>query len=147
MKRAIVLAVVALALGCKDSGPQDPWVGTWNLVSVDSLAVPATDSINGYEWIITSRRLDLYTGGRGIWMDSSMTRAIGCDLGFGAPPEKKCNASGMAMVAWEAVGDTLTVTRLFGQTTGYVIPVKTFYKQLDGSLLKTDEGAREVYRR
>jgi hypothetical protein len=57
-----------------------------------------------------------------------------------------CNASGHSAFSWFANADTLTFFRS-GLTSGYVVAVKTFVKQADGSLLKTDDSQVEVYRR
>lgn len=158
MKLALVCAVAAFALSCSDStSPQDPWVGTWHLLSVDSLSLPATDTIavpvpgtgtfNNDPILVVYRTLDVRSGGQGIWRDSSFSAALGCGGGMGGSAGALCNSSGMAVFTWTATADTLTVTRVFATTVGYVMPVKTFVKQVDGSLLETDEYQYEVYRR
>jgi hypothetical protein len=148
LKRHLVLALVALALSCKDSTkPLDPWVGIWHLVTVDSLTVPVDFTVAGLPNRVVQRTLDVNSGGRGFWTDSSFSRNVACDLGYTATPDRMCNTSGMAAFTWTAVADTLTVVRLFASTVGYVVPVKTFVKQQDGSLLKTDDLVPEVYRR
>jgi len=148
LKPAIVMAVAVLAVACKDSsGPQDPWVGTWDLVSVDSLSLPASYTILGAPAQAVFRTLTLYSSGKGLWTDSSFANFVGCDRGFNAGPGTLCSTSGTAIVTWKANVDTLTVTRVFGSTLGYVVPVKVFVKQADGSLLKTDDNQYEVYRR
>ncbi len=147
MKPALVLTVVALALGCyTDTNPLDAWAGTWQLMSVDSLTLPATYLVGGNPAQIVYRTLYVYAGGQGLWMDSSQGVYQGC-LGGISAADTICNTSGRAVVSWTAVADTLTVTRLLGTTLGYVIPVKTFVRQVDGSLVKTDEQQYEVYRR
>lgn len=151
MKRSFVVALLAVALGC-NAGPRDPWLGTWNLLTFEGQAAPADTTLNGYRYVVVRRTLELLTGDVGYWSDSTLVRAVAggpqpCDLGYGAPLTRMCNMSGFARVAWTAVGDTLTVTRYFGMTTGYVVPVKTFVRRADGHLLKTDDVGTEEYRR
>jgi hypothetical protein len=145
MKRAAAVVMVALALSCKDSTkPLDPWAGTWHLVSVDSVAVPADVTINGYETLVVQRTLDVGSKGTGVWTDSTLSASM---CGLHPPPSGLCDASGLAEFSWTAVADTLTFVRLTGMYIGYVAAVKTFVKQADGSLLKTDDNQTEVYRR
>ena len=147
MRRSIVLVVAALALSCKDSTkPQDPWVGRWQLAYVDGDTLPASLTVSGLPAKVVYRTLEVVSGGQGLWSDSSFSRAFGCDLGLNAPPTAMCNTSGRALVTWTVAGDTLTVTRVFGQTLGVVVPVKQFVRHAD-LLLRTDEGLIEVYRR
>jgi hypothetical protein len=147
MRRILVLGFVALALGCKDSSaPQDPWVGTWQLAFVNGDTVPASLTVNGFATNVVHRTLEVYAGGQGTWSDSLLTMGPNCDRPFSMPHDQLCNASGMALVVWTAAGDTLTVTRVFGSTYGYVIPVKKFVRHAI-FLLKTDEGMTEVYQR
>jgi len=146
LKPAIVMAVAVLAVACKDnSGPQDPWVGTWDMVSVDSLSLPANYTIGGDSARAVFRTLTLYSSGQGMWQDSSLVANGSC--GRKASPNALCNTSGEAVVTWKASFDTLTVKSVFGETIGTVAPVKVFVKQADGSLLKTDDNQYEVYRR
>jgi hypothetical protein len=147
MRSGFVIAFAVLALGCKDSTkPEDPWVGKWQLQYVSGDTVPASLTVNGFPTKVVYRTLEVLAGGQGTWMDSSFSRAVRCDLGFNAPPTAMCNTSGMALITWTAAGDTLTVTRLFGSTLGYVVPVKKFVRHAI-FLLKTDEGMVEAYQR
>jgi len=148
LRLALVMVGAVLALGCKDSTkPQDPWVGTWHLVTVDSVAVPASLQIDSFAARVVQKTLDVYAGGQGIWTDSSFWAGAGCDRGFNATPSTMCNTSGMTLFTWKAVADTLTTARVFGSSLGYVRPVMTFVKQKDGSLLMADGIQTEVYRR
>ncbi len=149
MKRIWFVSLVVLALGCKDSTSVAPLplLTVWHLVAADQLLVPFdTQQVNG-EWTkIVSRTLDLRSNGEGIWRDSSFTSAVPCDMGRNAPFNAMCNTSGHAIFDWKKVGDTLTVTRQFGATVGYVVPVMVFVQLPDGRLIKTNEGYTEVYR-
>jgi len=144
---AVVSALVLVALppSCKESTkPPDPWVGTWHLVSVDSVATPANVTLNGYKSLVVLRTLDVWSRGTGIWTDSTLS-ASACDLH--PPPSGMCNASGSSLFSWTAVGDTLSFVRTLGTSIGPVANWKTFVKQADGTLLKTDDNQTEVYRR
>ena len=144
MKSILVCVVAAFAVACKDnSGPQDPWVGTWDMVSVDSLPLPANYAINGDSARAVFRTLILYSTGNGTWQDSSFVANGTC----GRKAAYLCDASGEAVITWKASFDTLTVRSVIGSTVGNVVPVKVFVKQADGSLLKTDDSQYEVYRR
>ena len=144
MKSILVCVVAAFAVACKDnSGPQDPWVGTWDMVSVDSLPLPANYAINGDSARAVFRTLILYSTGNGTWQDSSFVANGTC----GRNASHLCDASGEAVITWKASFDTLTVRSVIGSTVGNVVPVKVFVKQADGSLLKTDDNQYEVYRR
>ena len=145
MKHATALVLVALVVTCKDSTkPPDPWVGTWHLVSVDSVATPADDTILGYPSRVVLRTLDVWSGGVGIWTDSTLSASV---CGLRPPPSGMCNASGSSLFSWTTVGDTLKFVRTAGTSIGSVANLKTFVKQTDGSLLKTDDNQTEVYRR
>jgi hypothetical protein len=146
VKRATVIVLVALALSCKDSTspkPLDPWVGTWQLVSVDSVAVPANVKILGVATLVVKRTLDVWSGGQGIWRDSTLSASTCGDRS----PIPMCDDGGIAGFTWTTLGDTLTFRSLFATTVGYVVAVKTFVKQADSTLLKTDDNQTEVYRR
>lgn len=145
MKHATALVFAVLALSCTDSTkPQDPWVGKWQLVSVDSVALPANVTINGFASLVVFRTLDVWSGGTGIWTDSTLSAST-CPLR--KPPSGMCNASGSSLFSWTVVGDTLTFVRTPGTVIGYVANGKTFVKQADGALLKTDDYQTELYRR
>lgn len=148
MKRALVPGLAALALGCyTNTNPLTSWAGTYHLTSVDSLPLPASYMVAGQPARAVERTLYVYPGGTGMWTDSSFGIYVGCDRGFNATPTTMCDTSGRAVITWTAAGDTLIVSRVFGSTLGYVVPVKTFVRQVDGALLKTDEQQYEVYRR
>jgi hypothetical protein len=146
VKHPSVLVLVALALSCKDTTqpkPLDPWVGTWKLVSVDSVAVPANVTVLGSATLVVQRTLDVWSGGQGIWRDSTLSAST-CGV---RSPLPMCDASGMSGFTWTVLGDTLSFRSLFTTTVGNVVAVKTFVKQADSTLLKTDDNQYEVYRR
>jgi hypothetical protein len=148
LRLTLVMVVTVLALGCKDSTkPLDPWVGTWHLMTLDSVAVPDTLEIGGFFARVVQKTLDVYAGGQGIWTDSSGWAGAGCDRGYYATRTTLCNTSGTMVFTWKAVADTLTTTRVFGSSFGYIRPLMNFVKQKDGSLLMDDGIQSEVYRR
>lgn len=118
------------------------WAGTYALVTLDGLPLPASRSFQGYPEKITNRTLVLAADGTGTWQDSSSS-ALHCVPASKTGPQ--CDASGRATVAWLATDNSLRVVR--SVTTGYVVASKLFVKQPDGSLLKTDDSATEVYRK
>ena len=145
MRHATALVLVALVVTCKNSTkPPEPWVGIWHLESVDSVATPADVTINGYASRVVLRTLDVWSGGVGIWTDSMLSASV---CGLHAPPGSMCNASGSSLFSWTTLGDTLKFVRTAGTSIGYVANFKTFVRQTDGSLLKTDDNQTEVYRR
>jgi len=147
MNRILVLGFVVLALGCRDSSaPQDPWLGKWQLQYVNGATLPDSLTAGGYATKVFQRTLETYTGGKGSWTDSSFTRNPSCDRPFSQPADQMCNSSGIGLVVWAVVGDTLTATRVFGSTYGYVTPVKHFVRH-GIFLVRTEEGMIEVYQR
>jgi hypothetical protein len=142
--------VVALgvALGCGGATTErvdDPWTGTWSVVSVNGLAVPADVSGLGYSERVVSRTLDLLPGGTGTWKDSTLS-ALLCSSPT-ADTTTLCNASGSATVTWLALGDTLIVLRNQSTTVGYVVSSKKFLRQLDGTLIRNADSKTESYLR
>lgn len=158
--RSVRIAVVALLSGacisCGSAGDatgpgpaSSPWVGIWTLVSVNAVTVPANVTILGYSARVVSRTLSIQSSGTGIWQDSTLN-ALLC-IPPNANKTTMCNASGGATVTWTTTGtfagSSLTVISNPATTVGYVVTVKTFVLQADGSLLKTDDAQTEVYRR
>jgi hypothetical protein len=142
MKHATALVLVVLALSCKDTTkPLDPWVGKWQLVSVDTVAVPANVTINGFKSLVVQRTLSVGSGGTGLWTDSTMSAST-CGLKSGM-----CNAGGSSQFSWTVAGDTLTFLRTPLTGMGYVANRKTFVKHGDSWLLKTDDNQTELYHR
>jgi hypothetical protein len=145
MKRAATLIVVVLALSCKDSTkPLDPWVGTWKLVSVNTVALPASVTINGFGSLVVFRTLAVGSGGTGLWTDSTLSAST---CGLRPPPSGMCDAGGSSQFSWTVAGDTLTFLRTPVTGLGYVANRKTFVKHGDAWLLKTDENQTELYHR
>lgn len=150
----VLLLVIGITSACTDSPtgppPNSRWVGTWNLVSVNGLGLPAVTTVAGYNAHIFSRQLEVwpdtgYLYGDGIWRDSTMA-ALHCNPPGPPPGTQLCNASGFSVFSWVAFGDTLGFFR-GSLYTGYVTLLKTFVWQPDGSLLKTDDSHVEVYRK
>jgi hypothetical protein len=121
--------------------PANPWLGTWTLISVNGAAVPTDIVVDGYPSRVTSRKLTLLSDGVGVWEDSSAALCPRATPSSG----QLCTVSGSALVQWMTGGDTLSVRAT--AISGYVAPYKTFVRQADGSLLKTDDALREVYHR
>jgi hypothetical protein len=148
MSRRLFLAALGVVFGCGGATTErvdDPWTGTWSVVSVNGVAVPTDVSGLGYSERVVSRTLDLLPGGTGIWKDSTLS-ALLCSSPT-ADQTTLCNASGSATVTWSASGDTLIVLRNQSTTVGYVISFKKFGKQLDGTLIRNADGQAEIYRR
>lgn len=145
---AFAFELAACGAAADGTGPsaQDPsWAGTWTLISVNGTSVPADATIAGYSERVVSRTLSLQLVGTGIWKDSTLS-ALLC-VPASANKTTECNGSGFAQVTWTVSGSTLTMLANPAQVTGYVVPVKKFVKQADGTLLKTDDDQTEVYRR
>jgi hypothetical protein len=134
------------ACGSSSSSPTapaaDPWVGTWTLVSVNGVPVPADVTVLGYSTRVVSRTLTL-TATVAIWKDSSLS-ALLCP---GSNKVTMCNASGAALMTWTATDSKLVAAVNPSTVSGYVVALKTFQKQSDGTLLKTDDSQTEIYRR
>ena len=146
--RRFPLIALGVALGCGGAATEhvdDPWTGTWSVVSVNGEAVPADVSGLGYSERVVSRTLDLLPGGTGTWKDSTLS-ALLCSSST-ADSTTLCNASGSATVTWSALGDSLIVLRNQSTTVGYVVSFKKFFKQLDGTLIRSADSQIEIYRR
>jgi hypothetical protein len=145
MRRATALALVMLCMSCKDSTkPLDPWIGTWKLVSVDAVAVPANVTINGFKSLVVQRTLSVGSGGAGLWTDSTLSASM---CGLRPPPSGMCDQSGSSLFSWTVVGDTLNFLRTPVTGMGSVANWKTFVKHGDSWLLKTDDNQTELYHR
>lgn len=119
------------------------WAGTYALVSVNGASLPASYSISGFAARAFSRVVTIAPDGSATWRDST-TSTLLCIPASQAGA--MCSSSGTAISAWLAMNDnTLRLVR--STNTGYVVAVKTFVKQSDGSLLKNDDGQAEVYRK
>lgn len=142
--RALFFAglLIAGACGAATEPTTDAWTGTWKLVSVNGAALPVDITVQGYPERVVSRTLTVFSSS-GIWSDSTLA-GIAC-----SPPTKAtlCSLSGGASFAWVAISDTLTFARKPDLWSGNVAALKTFVKQSDGTLLKSDDGQAEVYRR
>lgn len=146
LARLTIGSVAALLSSCGgDTAPKNPLVGTWDLTTVNNVAVPADISILGYPARVVHRTIDVWENGTAIWSDSSLN-ALTC-----IPPSKTgpmCNASGGASGTWSATGIVSFVfARNAATTAGYVVSPKTFVLQADGTLLKTDDSQSESYKR
>lgn len=119
------------------------WIGTWNLVSVNGIAVPALITV-GLPARVVSRRLIVGPGRAGTWADSTLS-------GFACSPvrltEPFCNASGKASVTWSPVLNLISFSVLAGTSTGTVPSSKLFTRQADGSLTASSGSQSEVYRK
>jgi hypothetical protein len=148
MTRRLFLVALGVALGCGGATTEhvdDPWAGTWSVVSVNGVAVPTDVSGLGYAERVVSRTLDLLPGGTGIWKDSTLS-ALLCSSPT-ADGMTLCNASGSATVTWLASGDSLVVLRNQSTTVGYVVSFKTFVKQPNGVLIRNADSQTELYQR
>jgi hypothetical protein len=133
-------AVTLTKAGVAVAGSSD-WSGTWSLVSINGVApVPANTTILGYQARVVSRTLILNADGTGTWADSTLTNLV---CAPGTNPFTLCNQSGSGTVAWTASVGILKTVRI----NGHLVAVKTFAKQPDGTLLKTDDSQTEIYRR
>ena len=143
---ALFVVCSPILIGCAGAATEavddDPWVGSWYAVSINGSAVPADVTVLGYSERVISRRLDLSRGVSGSWTDSTLS-ALLC-VPASADRTTLCNASGRATLTWGAIGDELIVTS--SAPVGYVMPVKTFTMQRDGTLLRSYNGETEVYR-
>jgi hypothetical protein len=146
--RFVTLALLAVLVACgRDSTAPPPpiddaWAGSWMLVSVNGSALPFDFEVSGYPARITSRALVLLSGGSGVWSDSSEA------LCAGATPSSKrlCEAGGSAVISWAPTADTVVVSAT-PASTGTVSAIKRFVAQKDGSILRTDGGETEIYRK
>jgi hypothetical protein len=120
------------------------WLGTWTLFSVNGIAgAPINVLVLGYANRIVSRSITVKADGTATWSDSTLSSQP-CT---GQPAGTLCDAGGRGTVAWVATnGLTLKAVRVVA-ATGRIATVKTFVKQPDGSLLKTDDGETEVYKK
>jgi hypothetical protein len=149
MKIRTVVSLLAFAAvaacGSDTTAPaSSQFVGTWSLVSVNGVRVPADISVDGNATRVTGRHMTISAGAVGAWHDTTDSQ-LACPLGI--PSQVKvCPASGDAVLSWFANGDTLTVHASL-VNDGYVVRWKTFVRQADGSLLKTDDSQTEVYLR
>ena len=162
--RIIAFAAVALTLvACHNSsdstGPVDDpgasFIGTWDLASVNGVAVPAHTTVSNDSVFVYGRTLVIERQSNGIddteglaaWSDSTMWKACGPTL-----PSSICDASGSAMdLLWtiNVNSDTITVARDpgFSLITGNVAESRAFVLQPDGTLLETAEGESDVYKK
>ena len=148
MSRRLFLVALGVAFGCGGATTEhvdDPWTGTWSIVSVNGVAVPADVSGLGYSERVVSRTLDILPGGTGNWKDSTLS-ALLCSSPT-ADRTTLCNASGSATVTWFASRDSLIVLKNQSTSVGYVVSFKTFAKQPDGTLIRNADSQTEVYRR
>ena len=143
VKASLLGTFVFVLAGCHDAtAPEPSWaIGTWALTSVDNTALPADIFVSGYKTKVVARRLVVATVDSAAWSDSTLSASI-CD---GLPTCKLANITNAGAFHWTTHGDTL-VARLY-LASGSPAPVKTFVRQPDGSLLKSDEGQVEVYRK
>ncbi len=162
--RIIVFAVAALALvGCHKSsdatGPVDDpgasFIGTWDLASVNGVAVPAHTMVSTDSVFVYARTLVIERQSNGIddteglaaSNDSTIWKACGPGL-----PSMVCDASGSATdLLWtvNAGSDTITVVRDpgFSLVSGNVAESRALVLQSDGTLVETDEGESDVYKK
>jgi hypothetical protein len=148
MRRIGVLLIAVIVAACSASdvtGPVNPWLGTWTLESVNGVAVPASTLILGYQERVVSRVLEIRATGLSHWRDSTLS-ALVCFQGQPGPGQPMCNASGSAVVDWDGADSALTVTA-HDPVLGYVVRLKHFVLQADGTLLKTDDSQVERYRK
>ena len=118
------------------------WTGTWNLISVNGVSIfPANVTVLGFANRIFSRTLTVKGDGTATWSDSTLS-ALVC---IGQPAGTLCNGSGQGTLAWVATGTSLKTVRI--TASGRLVTVKTFVKQPDGSLLKTDDSETEIYKK
>jgi hypothetical protein len=142
--KASLLGTLAVMLaGCHDAtAPIPSWaIGTWTLTTVDNVALPASIVVNGYQTKVVARRMVVTAIDSAAWSDSTFSASI-CD---GLPTCTLANVSNVGPFRWKTRGDTLFVTHYFA--SDYPSPAKTFVRRADGTLLKTDDGQVEVYRR
>jgi hypothetical protein len=122
---------------------QSAWVGTYVLVTDQGQPPGAAIAILGYPTRVASRTLLISGDGTGTWSDSTLSGLL-C-----VPPTQSgslCNASGTASIAWAGpTSSSLTVVR--STNTGFVAASKSFVRQQDGTLLKTDDSQVEIYRK
>jgi len=160
IRRATALVLVSLGVGACGSATggaapsvESTWLGTWTLASVNGQALPADITAQGSSKRIVRRTLMLSSNGNGSWSDSTLSAST-CPSP--STPTALCNDSGKGQFAWSAsggkgdgtgAGATLIVLPNLETVVGYFVAAKTFVLQADGTLLKTDEGATEVYRR
>jgi hypothetical protein len=162
--RIIAFAGVALALvACHNSsdatGPVDDpavsFIGTWDLASVNGVAVPAHTTVSSDSVFVYGRTLVIERQSNGIddteglaaWNDSTSWKACGPTL-----PSPICGASGAATdLLWtvNVNSDTITVVRDpgFSLVTGNVLDSRMLVLQSDGTLVESDEGESDVYKK
>lgn len=121
-----------------------PWLGTWSLVSVNGLALPANFSQSGFATRVVSRSVTFVAGKNGTWADSS-TSQLNC-----SPPTftgAQCNAGGKANITWSPGStNSLTMTPVSGTVTG-TVSSKIFFRQADGTLTSNQGTQTEIYRK
>lgn len=139
----VPMLALSLLAACKDStAPASPWaLGTWTLATVNGAALPASITVAGFKTKVVARQIVFATIDSAAWSDSTLSASI-CD---GLPTCSLANVSNAGAFHWTERGDTV-VARLY-LASGSPASMKTFVRQADGSLLKTDDGQTEVYRR
>lgn len=141
-----VCFMLAACAGSTDPTHGDPWVGSWNLVTVNGLPVPAsigtTVIVHRSLLVLSSTLGPNDVSGDDAWTDSTLSYAA-CPAG--TAPGSLCDDSGGFIGTWVANGATLTAgtNNPLGHAPGTII----FVKQNDGTLLRTDGGLTEVYSR
>jgi|GEM_PF-6710104 len=162
--RTVALALVALTVAaCNRSSdatapvddPGTSFIGTWDLASVNGVAVPAHTTISNDSVFVYGRTLVIERQSTGIedteglaaWNDSTSWNACGA-----AQPSPVCDASGTATdLLWNVnVGsDTITVSRDpgFSLVTGDVPATRALVLQSDGTLLESHQGESDVYKK
>jgi hypothetical protein len=154
----------ALALaGCHDSSnvtapvvdPGALFIGTWALASVNGVTVPAHTAVSSDSVLVYGRTLVIERQSNGIddteglaaWNDSTAWKTCGPSL-----PSATCDASGTATdLLWNvsANSDTITVSRDpgFSLITGDVAASRVLVLQPDGTLVESNAGESDVYKK
>jgi hypothetical protein len=123
-----------------------PWLGTWRLITVNGLALPANIAVPAsYSTRVVSRTMVIQPGGVGTFADSSFS-TLWCNPPTSSGPQ--CDGSGRADITWAAGSFSIGFGVESATVVGKAPSSRTFGLQADGSLITTLGGGQvEVYRR
>lgn len=142
MRRFLMLACMLAAACGGDSvtGPNASFVGHWDLISVNGQTLPATVAFSGFTDVVYAREIALFGNGTSGFVTDSAATTLEC------VSPTPCVGSGSQLVSsWTVAGDELTV--FVASPIGGFSNILTLTRQSDGTLLETDQGETDVYRK
>ena len=130
MRRALLLPFLFVALSCSDQSPKHPFEGTWNLETIDGVAVPRTISWKGSQLQVTQQHFWINPDGSGLWSSD----------GTG-----EFDAGGL-IESTNIVGNSLGLVAAPGTTFGF-FPQGLFDRQSDNVITYNEQNRTFLFRR